>query len=133
MKNLRLLVVSISLLLAVGCTTHPNLTSSQSSEVVVFEDASHTGNTLDMALGQVTGADTVAEFKIRKPAALLPQVLSEVQSAADRPIVAATEYAGWFWFATDVARDSETKKVRTFLRGYAIQKNSRSVMKWSVW
>jgi hypothetical protein len=43
------------------------------------------------------------------------------------------ESEGWFFYATSVARDKDTDEPVYMISGYAIKRDGRRVIKWSVW
>jgi hypothetical protein len=59
--------------------------------------------------------------------------LPYVQKASKQPIVAMSESKGWFFYATSVARDEKTGEPVFFISGYAIKRDGRQVIEWSVW
>jgi hypothetical protein len=101
--------------------------------IVVVQDPSTTSGSLAVALEQVRRASASSVLRTRHPVVSVIGALPEVQKVTDRPIVAVTEYKGWFWFATDVVRDSETQAIQTFISGYAVQRDGTVVSQWSIW
>ena len=99
----------------------------------MVKDPSTTAGSLEAALPQLGRASTPVLLKTRRPVVSAVQALPGIQKSANRPIIAVTEYKDWYWFATDVSWDSETKTIRVFIGGYAVQKGGRMVLKWSVW
>jgi hypothetical protein len=103
------------------------------SGVAFLKDPSPTRGSLSVALAQVSRPDPAAVLRTTIPVQAATDVLPEIQKVDGRPIVAVTEFQGWLWFATDVARNSETQAVGMFIAGYAVRKGGNVVVKWSVW
>lgn len=134
-----LLALVLLFLIPTGCAPHresarrPDKQGINASAVYVLENSSSTGGSLKLAMKQVSHPDALVVLRMDQPAEALLATLREIQNLSNHPIVAMTEYDGWFWFATDVARESDTKTIRTLIKGYAIKKGGRSVFSWSVW
>jgi hypothetical protein len=114
----------------INIRTHPR---TKTSEVVVIKDPSPMIGAFGLALRQVSNASAPIVLRTRRPIVSATGALPEIQKVADLPILAVTEYKGWFWFATAVSRDSETDEIRTFISGYAVPRGGTGVSKWSVW
>jgi hypothetical protein len=89
-------------------------------KVLMLDDSSHYHGAM---------AEVMAQFKhtpplttTREPVTSLFQELPEIQKVADRPIVAVTEYANWYWYSPD-----------GFISGYAVQNGGSKVFRWSLW
>jgi hypothetical protein len=85
------------------------------------------------ALTQVTTASPKLGHAVPTPVSSLESGLLHVQKTFDRPILAMAERGGWFFYATSVARDSETDEPVFMISGYAIKRDGRRVIRWSVW
>ena len=85
------------------------------------------------AMKQVRSASPKLGTKVPKPVSSLKAGLHYVQKTADRQIFAMAESGGWFFYATSVARDSETGEPVFMISGYAIKRDGRRVVGWSVW
>jgi hypothetical protein len=85
------------------------------------------------ALEQVTSASPKLGSDVPTPVSSLEAGLLHVQKTADRPIVAMAEREGWFFYATSVARDGKTGEPVSMISGYAIKRDGRRVIGWSVW
>jgi hypothetical protein len=86
-----------------------------------------------LAVRQLAAAAPTAGHSIPTPVSSLEGGLPHVQSVSERPIVAMAESGGWFFYATSVARDEKTSKPRFLIAGYAVQRDGRQVIAWSVW
>jgi len=84
------------------------------------------------AFKQVTSATPHVVSKASAPVSTLESGLPHVRKFSKRPIVAMSESKDWFFYATTVARDKNGRPV-LFLSGYAIQRDGRQVIGWSVW
>jgi hypothetical protein len=85
------------------------------------------------ALKQVTTASPKLGHEVPTAASSLETGLLHVQKTYDRPILAMAESGGWFFYATSVARESNTEKPVFMISGYAIKRDGRRVIRWSVW
>jgi hypothetical protein len=82
---------------------------------------------------QVTSASPEVGYKIPTPVSSLEGGLPHVQKASKRPITAMFESKGWFFYATSIAWDEKTGEPRLLISGYAIKRDGRQVIGWSVW
>jgi hypothetical protein len=85
------------------------------------------------ALKQVTTASPKLGHELPTPVSSLEAGLLQVRKTCDRPILAMAESGGWFFYATSVARDGKTGKPVSMISGYAIKRDGRRVIRWSVW
>ena len=85
------------------------------------------------ALKQVTSASPDLGYDVPTPVTSLETGLLHVQKTSDRPILAMAERRGWFFYATSVARDGKTGEPVSMISGYAIKRDGRRVIGWSVW
>jgi hypothetical protein len=85
------------------------------------------------AIKQVTSASPKHGSEVPAPVASLEAGLPHVQKISARPILAMAESKGWFFYATSVARDGKTGEPVFMISGYAIQRDGRRVIRWSVW
>jgi hypothetical protein len=88
---------------------------------------------MPIALEQVTSASPELGHDVPKPVPSLKAGLLQVQKTSDRPILAMAEREGWFFYATSVVRDGKTGAPETMISGYAIKRDSRRIIRWSVW
>ena len=86
-----------------------------------------------IALKQVTSAPLKVGHELSTPVTSLEAGLLQVRKTSDRPVLAMAESGGWFFYATSVARDSETDEPVFMISGYAIKRDGRRVIRWSVW
>src|SRR5690349_12480852 len=134
-RLLLLLLLLCGLLLAVGCASKgdrgiSNVEAVQRVDMV--RNPVSTLASLRLALEQVERTTAPVQGRTAKLVRTVSEGVSELGRFVDHPILAAAEYHGWFWYATDVARDSETKEVKMFIAGYAIRKGGDAVIQWSV-
>ena len=85
------------------------------------------------AVEQVTSASPKAGQELPTPVTSLEGGLRSVQKVSTRPILAMAESKGWFFYATSVARDAKTDEPVYFISGYAVKRDGRRVIRWSVW
>jgi hypothetical protein len=85
------------------------------------------------AIKQVMSASPELGFEVPMPVSSLEAGLLHVQKTSDRPIRAMAESKGWFFYATSVARDAKTGEPVSMISGYAIKRDGRRVIGWSVW
>jgi len=93
-------------------------------------DPSPTSASLAAALPQFSRGAPPIFLKSKLPAFSLRQTLPDVQNISDRPLLAMTEYNGWFWYATDVAPSPDPQAIGAFVSGYAVQKGGHLAWKW---
>jgi hypothetical protein len=89
-------------------------------QVLMLNDSSHYHGAMKEIIPQFEDAQPIGT--IPEPVTSLFQGLLEVRKVANRPIVAITEYANWFWYSPD-----------GFISGYAVQKGGNKIFKWSDW
>lgn len=85
------------------------------------------------ALEQVTSACPRRGHDIPTPVNSLETGLLQVKKIYDRPVLAMVERDGWFFNATSVARDAKTNVPVSMISGYAIKRDGRRIIWWSVW
>jgi len=85
------------------------------------------------AVEQVTSAPPDLGHELPTPVSSLEGGLRSVQKVSTRPILAMSESKGWFFYATSVATDAKTGKPTSFISGYAVKRDGRRVIRWSVW
>jgi hypothetical protein len=85
------------------------------------------------ALKQVTTASPELGYDVPTPVTSLEAGLLHLKKTSDRPILAMAERGGWFFYATSVARDGKTGEPVSMISGYAIKRDGRRVIGWSVW
>jgi hypothetical protein len=85
------------------------------------------------AIKQVTTASPKLGHELATPVSSLDAGLLHVRKTSDRPILAMAESGGWFFYATSVVRDSTTGQPVAMISGYAIKREGRRVLTWSVW
>jgi hypothetical protein len=86
-----------------------------------------------LALRQLTSASPKAGSVVGAHVTSLERGLPHVQKVSKRPILAMSESKGWFFYATSVVRDGKTGEPEFFISGYAIKKDGRQIIGWSVW
>jgi hypothetical protein len=84
------------------------------------------------AFKQVTSATPHVVSETPAPVSILESGLPHVRKFSKRPVIAMSESKDWFFYATSVARDKNGRP-KLFLSGYAIQRDGRQVIGWSVW
>jgi hypothetical protein len=89
-------------------------------KVLVVDDSSHYHGAMAVVIPQFEHTPPITTT--REPVTSLLQGLPEVQKAANRPIVAVTEYTNWFWYSPD-----------GFISGYAVQNGGYKIFRWSLW
>ena len=131
MRNLCIMVVSLGVV-AAGCCSHPN---SSSSDVEVPVVRSQAGNALvpQFAFSQLSAGRLSVMGQTRHRVYSISDGLPDVRVTSQNPIVAATDQAGWFFFATSVATDTTTHQPTQFISGFAIRRGSRQIVYWSTW
>jgi hypothetical protein len=85
------------------------------------------------AIKQVVTASPKLGFEVPSPVSSLKAGLLYVQKTSGQPILAMAESGGWFFYATSVVRDNDTGKPVSMISGYAIKRDGRRVIGWSVW
>ena len=85
------------------------------------------------ALEQVASASPELGYDVPTPVTSLKAGLLHVKKTSARPIHAMAERGGWYFYATSVARDGKTGEPVYMISGYAIRRDSRRVIRWSVW
>ena len=91
------------------------------------------GAVMRNALKQVTSASPELGHEVPTPVASLEAGLLHLKKTSDRPILAMAERGGWYFYATSVARDNKTDEPVYMISGYAIKRDGRRVIRWSVW
>jgi hypothetical protein len=86
-----------------------------------------------LALEQLQPSRARLMVEIPDGVSSLEQGLPFARKASGFPIVAATAYQGWFFYAYSVVKDGETFQPVQFLAGYAIKRGGRQILHWSVW
>jgi hypothetical protein len=114
--------------------------------VVVLPGSAPANKSFDIAFLQLESAPIA--LMARQPVTSIKsalKILPDVQKVAVRPIVAVTEYKGWFWYGMDAYYDKgkyqfitysenpEAGKIVGFIDGYAVKKGHRNVLYWSTW
>jgi hypothetical protein len=85
------------------------------------------------ALEQVTSASPELGSDVPTPVTSLEAGLPLVKKTSGRPIFAMAERGGWFFYATSVAREVTTDEPVSMISGYAVKRDGRRVIRWSVW
>jgi hypothetical protein len=85
------------------------------------------------ALEQVTSASPELGSDVPTPVTSLEAGLTHLEKTSGRPILAMAERGGWFFYATSVARDGKTDEPVSMISGYAVKRDGRRVIRWSVW
>ena len=85
------------------------------------------------ALKQVTTAAPKMGAEVSTPVSSLEAGLPHARKTADRPILAMAESGGWFFYATSVVSDEKTGAPVQFISGYAVKRDGRHVVGFSVW
>jgi hypothetical protein len=85
------------------------------------------------AIKQVATASPKLGQELPAPVSSLEAGLLQVRKTCDRPILAMAESGGWFFYATSVVRESDTGKPVSMISGYAIKRDGRRLIGWSVW
>jgi hypothetical protein len=86
-----------------------------------------------LAFRQLTSATPKARYEVPTPVSSLEGGLPYVQKVSKLPIRAMSESKGWFFYATSVATDEKTGSPVFFISGYAVKRDGRQVIGWSVW
>jgi len=126
----------LSFLLAAACAgcahhkaAHTVALAPDQGEVEQLSDPAVTSASLAAVIPQFSrGAPPV--LISMQPAYSMEQGLFGVQRISKRPVVAMTQYNNWYWYATDVDRDSNTQAIQTFRGGYAVQKGGYLAWRW---
>jgi len=127
-KRLLLLILVLSLICGTALAE-----SGEPSDVVPIINALGTSSTLNVALSQISGSDVKVAFELSYPASSVRGVLSQLKERINAPIIAATEFKNWFWFATSVAHENKDINALIFIAGIAVHKGKIKVINWSVW
>ncbi len=85
-----------------------------------------------LAFRQLTSATPNVVYQAPAPVTSLESGLSYVRKVSNRPIIAMSESKGWYFYATAVGR-GENGRLVFFISGYAIKRDGRQVIQWSVW
>ena len=85
------------------------------------------------AVKQVKNAPPKLGDEVPASVTSLEAGLRHAQKTANHPILAMAERDGWFFYATSVARSDKTGVAVFMISGYAIQRDGRHVIRWSVW
>jgi len=140
MRNLRIMVVSLAVV-AAGCCSHPNSSSSDVDVPVLRSQGSHT-LVSQFAFSQLSAGRLSVVGQTKHRVYSISDGLPDVRTTSKNPIVAATDQDGWFFFATSVAKDVFDRSLATevttsqpvqFISGYAIRYGSRQIVYWSTW
>jgi hypothetical protein len=83
------------------------------------------------AIKQVTTASPKLGYRTTAAVCFLERGLLYLPE--DRPILAMAEADGWFFYATSVARDGQTGVPVYMISGYAVKRDGRHVVGFSVW
>jgi hypothetical protein len=84
------------------------------------------------AFKQITSVTPLVVSEVRTPVATLEKGLSQIRKLVNRPILAMCESKGWFIYATSVVKE-ESGRPTMFLSGYAIKRDGRQFVAFSVW
>jgi hypothetical protein len=84
------------------------------------------------AFEQITSATPLVVSETAAPVSSLEKGLSQVRKFANRPIIAMCESKDWFIYATSVVRE-KWGQPKMFLSGYAIKRDGRQFVAFSVW
>jgi hypothetical protein len=136
MKLLRTGLILIGVLSIAGCALpHEPAVVTKESDVLIISEPLKPQGTLDLALNQFGGNITNVVGQTSFPVRSLTQGLAPVRQVADYPLIAMTEYRGWFWYfrSVDMVKNWDTNTVSSPLGGYAIRKGGREVRWWSMW
>lgn len=126
-------ILVVALVVAAGCRSRPSCSNLSDGDVPLVR--SHAGNSLvpQFAFSQLSAARQSVAGQTRHRVFSISGGLSDVRAISKNPIVAATDQDGWFFFATSVATDADTRQPTEFISGYAIRRGSREIIYWSTW
>lgn len=127
-------LISLALLAVCAGCAHPRAhtiaLAPNTADVAFVPDPSSTSASLAAALPKFNQGAPPILLRSGRPIFSLEQGLPDVQRISKQPLLAMTEYNGWLWYATDVARDASSQSVGNFLSGYAVQKGGYLAWRW---
>ena len=131
MRNLCILVISLGVVAAGGCS-HRNMSSSVVDVPVVSNKA---GQKIvpPFAFSQLSDGRLSVVGQTKHRVFSISDGLTDVRIISRNPIVAVAEQDGWFFFATSVGTDATIHQPTQFISGYAIRHGGRQIVSWSTW
>jgi hypothetical protein len=127
------LIVLLLIAVCAGCAhrtkSNPKVALAPASDVEEMMDASLAAPSLTAVIPQFSRGEAPVLISMQ-PAYSMHQALPNVQKLTRKPVVAMTQYKNWYWYATDVSRDPDSRAIQAFLGGYAVQKGGYLAWKW---